>query len=90
MGFVASSGREVRELGTDHGAGQLDGTIIRFSAPSWEDSHCQVPEPTRMPLPCRADAISAGRRHLLVLDEDNLIWEQRSWGRVRPVTLGPL
>ena len=28
--------------------------------------------------------MSLGRRHLLVLDQDNLIWELRSYGRVRP------
>ncbi|WWD16048.1 hypothetical protein CI109_100473 [Kwoniella shandongensis] len=61
--------------------GQLDGTIIRFRAPSWEDKNCQCPEPTKIPLPCRAEAISAGRRHLLVLDADNLIWELTAWGK---------
>ncbi|KAK8869686.1 hypothetical protein IAR55_000254 [Kwoniella newhampshirensis] len=61
--------------------GQLDGTIIRFRAPSWEDKNCQCPEPTKIPLPCKAEAISAGRRHLLVLDADNLVWELRAWGK---------
>jgi SCF-associated factor 1 len=62
--------------------GQLDGSLIAFRAESWENKHCQVPEPTRIPLPCRAEAISCGRRHLLVLDADNLIWDLRDWGRV--------
>ncbi|KAL7424224.1 hypothetical protein Q5752_001810 [Cryptotrichosporon argae] len=60
--------------------GQLDGQVLRFRAPSWEDRHCQCPDPTKIPLPCRAEAISAGRRHLLVLDADNLIWELTAWG----------
>lgn len=63
--------------------GQLDGSMIAFRANSWEDKCCQVPEPTRIPLPCRVEAVSCGRRHLLVLDSDNLIWELRDWGRVR-------
>ncbi|ORY27217.1 regulator of chromosome condensation 1/beta-lactamase-inhibitor protein II [Naematelia encephala] len=61
--------------------GQLDGSLLRFRAPDWSDKYCQVPEPTLLPLPCRAEAISAGRRHLLVLDTDNLIWELTAWGR---------
>ncbi|WVN86742.1 uncharacterized protein L203_101914 [Cryptococcus depauperatus CBS 7841] len=61
--------------------GQLDGTIIRFRAPTWEDKHCQCREPTMIPLPCKAEALSAGRSHLLILDSDNLIWELTSWGK---------
>ncbi|WVQ98829.1 hypothetical protein IAU59_005960 [Kwoniella sp. CBS 9459] len=61
--------------------GQLDGTRPGFRVASWEDKHCPCPEPTRIPLPCRAEAISAARRHLLVLDTDNLIWEMRAWGK---------
>ncbi len=67
--------------------GQLDGSIFRLRAPSWEDKYCQVPEPSQIPLPCRAEAISAGRNHLLVLDQDNLIWEFCAWGRVRQQAL---
>ena len=62
--------------------GQLDGTAMRLRAADWSDECCQCPEPTRIPLPCKAESISAGRRHLLVLDSDNLIWEFTSWGRV--------
>ncbi|OCF36509.1 hypothetical protein I316_01758 [Kwoniella heveanensis BCC8398] len=61
--------------------GQLDGTRPGFRVQSWEDKHCPCPEPTRIPLPCRSEAISAGRRHLLVLDTDNLIWEMSAWGK---------
>ncbi|WVQ78399.1 hypothetical protein IAT38_000485 [Cryptococcus sp. DSM 104549] len=61
--------------------GQMDGSIIRFRAASWEDKHCQCPEPTRISLPCKAEAISAGRKHLLVLDSDNLVWELTAWGK---------
>ncbi|WWC60959.1 uncharacterized protein I303_103536 [Kwoniella dejecticola CBS 10117] len=61
--------------------GQLDGTRPGFRLHSWEDKHCPCPYPTRIPLPCKAESISAGRRHLLVLDSDNLVWELRAWGR---------
>lgn len=29
--------------------------------------------------------MSVGRSHMLVLDEDNLMWEMRAWGVVRHV-----
>ncbi|WVW82946.1 hypothetical protein I302_104961 [Kwoniella bestiolae CBS 10118] len=61
--------------------GQLDGTRPGYRLQSWEDKHCPCPTPTKIPLPCKVESISAGRRHLLVLDSDNLIWELRSWGK---------
>ncbi|WRT67267.1 uncharacterized protein IL334_004234 [Kwoniella shivajii] len=61
--------------------GQLDGSRPGFRSPSWEDKYCPCPEPTKIPLPCKAESISAGRRHLLILDSDNLIWELTSWGK---------
>lgn len=64
--------------------GQLDGDIPSFRSTGWTDKHERVPEPTPIPLPCRAEAISVGRAHMLILDEDNLIWEMREWGRVSP------
>ncbi|RXK35488.1 hypothetical protein M231_07266 [Tremella mesenterica] len=62
--------------------GVLDGLgLIRFSVKNWSQSNCQIPQPTRIPLPCRATSISSGRKHLLILDEDNLIWEFTSYGK---------
>ncbi|WWD10033.1 hypothetical protein V865_008166 [Kwoniella europaea PYCC6329] len=61
--------------------GQLDGTRPGFRIQSWEDKHCPCPRPTKIPLPCKVESISAGRRHLVLLDSDNLIWELRSWGK---------
>ncbi|WWC69286.1 uncharacterized protein I206_103224 [Kwoniella pini CBS 10737] len=61
--------------------GQLDGSRPGFRLHSWDDKHCPCPHPTRIPVPCQAESISAGRRHLLILDSDNLIWELRAWGR---------
>ncbi|WVR05291.1 hypothetical protein IAU60_002304 [Kwoniella sp. DSM 27419] len=60
--------------------GQLSGPHMRRNAPTWQDKYCPCPEPTRIPLPCRVEAVSAGRQHLLVLDSDNLIWELCAWG----------
>lgn len=39
-------------------------------------------EPLKLDLPCTAVDISVGRRHLLVLDTDNLVWELKSFGKV--------
>lgn len=39
-------------------------------------------EPLKINLPCSAIDISVGRRHLLVLDTDNLVWELKSFGKV--------
>lgn len=64
-------------------SGQLDGRMMSFRERSWENKYCIVPEPTRIPLPCKAESISAGRSHLLILDSDNLIWELTAWGLVR-------
>ncbi|KAI9637852.1 regulator of chromosome condensation 1/beta-lactamase-inhibitor protein II [Dioszegia hungarica] len=60
--------------------GQLDGDLPAFRIASWADKYERVPEPTPIPLPCRAEAISVGRCHMLILDEDNLIWEMKAWG----------
>ncbi|OXM80887.1 SCF-associated factor 1 [Cryptococcus neoformans Bt63] len=60
--------------------GQLDGRTMSFRERNWENKYCTVPQPTRIPLPCRAEAISAGRSHLLILDSDNLVWELTAWG----------
>ncbi|KAL0254049.1 hypothetical protein I308_101428 [Cryptococcus tetragattii IND107] len=60
--------------------GQLDGRMMSFRERSWENKYCIVPEPTRIPLPCKAESVSAGRSHLLILDSDNLIWELTAWG----------
>ncbi|WVQ71765.1 hypothetical protein IAR50_001306 [Cryptococcus sp. DSM 104548] len=60
--------------------GQMDGTGFAFRPYGWENRHAIVRSPTKVPLPCKAEAISTGRCHLLVLDSDNLIWELRSWG----------
>jgi SCF-associated factor 1 len=62
--------------------GQLNGEMHSFRSATWADKYERVPEPTPIPLPCRAEAISVGRCHMLVLDEDNLIWEMRAWGTV--------
>lgn len=43
----------------------------------------QIRTPSKLRLPCKAVSISMGRRHLLLLDEDNLVWESRAPGRVR-------
>lgn len=64
-------------------SGQLDGRMMSFRERSWENKYCIVPEPTRIPLPCKAESVSAGRSHLLILDSDNLIWELTAWGLVR-------
>lgn len=56
---------------------------MSFRERNWENKYCTVPQPTRIPLPCRAEAISAGRSHLLILDSDNLVWELTAWGLVR-------
>lgn len=65
--------------------GQLDGDLPAFRIASWADKYERVPEPTPIPLPCRAEAISVGRCHMLILDEDNLIWEMKAWGLVSRV-----
>ncbi|ODO10811.1 hypothetical protein I350_01409 [Cryptococcus amylolentus CBS 6273] len=61
--------------------GQMDGTGFAFRPFGWENKHAIIRSPTLVPLPCKAEAISTGRCHLLVLDADNLIWELCSWGR---------
>jgi SCF-associated factor 1 len=65
--------------------GQMDGSMFGLRAQDWGDKHCPVIEPTVVPLPCKAESISVGRRHCLVLDDDNLIWELPAWGKVSPI-----
>lgn len=75
-----------------HGAqtdyiGQMDGSGFNMGGQGWHHPRHTVEEPTPVPLPCRAEAVSVGRNHMLVLDQDNLIWELRSWGRVSTFAL---
>lgn len=42
----------------------------------------QIRTPSKLRLPCKAVSISMGRRHLMLLDEDNLVWESRAPGKV--------
>ncbi|TXT15698.1 hypothetical protein VHUM_00201 [Vanrija humicola] len=52
-----------------------------MGAQTWENEYYEVSEASRIPLPCRAEAIAQGRNHLLVLDRDNLVWELLAWGK---------
>ena len=56
---------------------------MSFRERNWENKYCTVPQPTRIPLPCKAESISPGRSHLWILDSDNLVWELTAWGLVR-------
>ncbi|WWC89891.1 uncharacterized protein L201_004820 [Kwoniella dendrophila CBS 6074] len=61
--------------------GQMEGPRSVFRIASWQEKNFSCKTPTKLPLPCKAESISAGRRHLLVLDSDNLIWELTAWGK---------
>lgn len=61
--------------------GQLDGIQMGGLGNS-ANPYYMMRTPHRLRLPCVANAISMGRRHLVVLDEDNLIWEIKAVARV--------
>lgn len=62
-------------------SGRLSGDGYGFNIPNWGNPHATVDEPSRIPLPAHAESMAVGRKHVLVLDSDNLVWEMQAWGK---------
>ncbi|KAJ9124146.1 hypothetical protein QFC22_000943 [Naganishia vaughanmartiniae] len=60
--------------------GQMDAS---FFGGQWDFASAskRVVTPTRLGLPFAAKHVSIGRRHILLLDEENQVWEMRCYGR---------
>ncbi|CDZ97300.1 FOG: RCC1 domain [Phaffia rhodozyma] len=61
--------------------GTLDGESYTASRLNWMDPATVCTQPHQILVPSKVLSISCGRKHVLILDADNIIWELTAWGK---------